>query len=451
MDPRLTLAGRALIALFAIEASGLALALASFKLSIDPATLWRGRFGVAAALCLVGVATSTAVFVTCAFAAGKRAVALALLANLVPLMVTLVSAELLLRAWEHRDARGTSIAGVPIPMSWDTLVERNRRVVAELDSTYHVYDPDLGWIVGKSRQGNNGLYYSSTEGLRSPRLGMTYADDPASKRVALIGDSNAFSLEVSWSDSIARHLGDRLGKDVLVLNFGVDGYGIDQTYVRYLRDVRPWRPDVVVFVFVQHDFLRAMAVYPFVSFGWVGYLVKPRFDLEGDTLRIVNAPLPAPDQILGAKAVGDLPFVDYDPGYATRDWSWSYDRGPYLLRLVMSRFPRYPLRRRLGAIDLPSLNVRLVAALHAAIESDGATPVFVYLPSGLHDEVLSENVIGALTTPFLDMTECVSRVPAPARRTPSGHHYTGAGNAAIAACIEPAVRCGLDRAVCPSR
>ena len=34
----------------------------------------------------------------------------------------------------------------------------------------------------------------------------------------------------------------------------------DQAYLRYLRDVRPWRPQVVILGLIDHDLRRSMAV-----------------------------------------------------------------------------------------------------------------------------------------------------------------------------------------------
>jgi len=86
------------------------------------------------------------------------------------------------------------------------------------------------------------MYFSSVEGIRSAGPDVRFAHRSARRRVALIGDSNAFSFEVPFEESWGHHLQQLLGADAQVLNFGVDGYGIDQIYLRYRRDVRPWKP-----------------------------------------------------------------------------------------------------------------------------------------------------------------------------------------------------------------
>lgn len=441
-SPSFATAGRTVVALFGLELAVLLVVLSFFKISIDAAALWHGKQGAAAAAGSVAAAALSA-HLARLYRADRRAFPIGVIANVFSLSLALGGLELLLRYVARDAVDGTTIAGVPIPRSWPTVVERNRKVFADLQRPYFDYDPELGWVVGKNRLSRDGMYASSAEGTRSATPGVSLADSLASKRVALIGDSNAFSLEVGFNDSLGHLLNDRLGKDVEVLNFGVDGYGIDQTYLRYERDVRPFHANVVVLMFVQHDIVRATSVYPCLSFGWLGYLVKPRFEIQDDKLVIINKPLPSLDQILDTVSPSDLPYVDYDPTYAATDWSWHYDRGPYLLRLLTAASPRWPTTRPEGTtLPLP-LNKRLLEQLYVSIVRDGAKPIFVFAPSGFRDEPLLRQLIEMVSEPYLDMTECVSHVPADQRRTASGHHYAGPGNAAIAQCIEPTVQCAL--------
>ena len=354
-----------------------------------------------------------------------------------------VAARLLTRTADG----AVSVGGVPLRPTWPEVVDRARGLLGanggDTKQTYFVYDPDLGWVVGRSRRSSDGRYSSSVEGIRSATPGIAFADLPPLDRIALIGDSNAFSFEVPFEESLGHFLEARLGQ-VQVLNFGVDGYGIDQTYLRYLRDVRPWRPKVVVVVFIQHDLMRTMAVYPFVSFGWSGYLVKPRFDVEDGRLQVVNLPLPSPDAIFSAPAPSRLPFVDYDPGFVNTDWDWRFEHGPRLLRLVTSISPPWPKRQPAGHASVVDLNARILSELVSTVARDGATPLLVYLPQWIGDDATARRTLAQTKLKYLDMTDCVMQVPEPERRVPSGHHYAAAGNRAIAQCLAPEVSCALD-------
>ncbi len=368
-----------------------------------------------------------------------RAIALAISVNLVTVAAALAISETVLRLLERTSGEGVAIGSVQLRPTWPELVDQVRAMPPN-DTSFFVYDAELGWSVGPSRRSTDGLYASSAEGIRSAMPGVRYADASPENRVALIGDSNALSLEVPFEDSWGYHMGQLLGDTFQVLNFGVDGYGIDQVYLRYLRDVRPWKPNVVLVGFIQHDLYRSMAVYPFISFGWGGHLVKPRFDLVDNRLVVVNRPLPTPQQIMHAAHPGDLPFINYDPGYVSQDWDWRFERGPLLLRLLTSIWPRWPNAHALGNADAKALNVRLLVELVGAIRRDGATPLLVYLPSRSNGSAFARATLSATRLPYIDMTRCVSRVPKSLRRVPSGAHYSGAGNEAIAQCTAPEVR-----------
>jgi len=86
-----------------------------------------------------------------------------------------------------------------------------------------------------NRQGGGELYFSSTEGLRSPRTNISFAARRPRHRVALVGDSFTFGMEVPYEDTWGAQLERALAGDVQVLNFGVDGYGVDQAYLRYRK------------------------------------------------------------------------------------------------------------------------------------------------------------------------------------------------------------------------
>jgi hypothetical protein len=182
-----------------------------------------------------------------------------------------------------------------------------------------------------------------------------------------------------------------------------------------------------------------MAVYPFVSLGWLGYLVKPRFDVQDGQLVVVNSPIATPNEIVQATAPKYLPYIEYDPGYVSQDWTWRFDKGPLFLRLFTSILPRWPNESPAGNADAETLNASLLRALVDAINADGATPLLVYLPSITGDDDLAYATLERSRLPYHDMSECVARVPETARRVASGNHFTGIANLAIAECTAAAV------------
>jgi hypothetical protein len=363
--------------------------------------------------------------------------------NLLSVLMALLLAETVVRLAAKQTENGIAVGSVNVRPTWPELVAQSRRVLGDIASwggrpSFFIFDPELGWTVGRNRQSSDGLYFSSFEGIRSPGPNIRMADERPRFRVALIGDSNAFSLEVPFEESWGYYLQRLLGNDVQILNFGVDGYGIDQTYLRYLRDVRPWKPDVVVVGFVPHDFVRTMAVYPFISMRWPGFLVKPRFVINSNEITLLNSHLPTPDKILGTRNVQDLPFVTYDVGYANSDWRWRFERGPMTLRVLTSVFPRWPKANRDVSDEAAKrLNSRLLAELRHEIEATGAQTLFVLMSgtsTGMAGDILAESHI-----PFMEMNPCVAKIPLSQRRVSSGYHYSGIGNHAIAECTAPGI------------
>jgi hypothetical protein len=278
---------------------------------------------------------------------------------------------------------------------------------------------------------------------------MALRERTASRRIALVGDSFTFGLEVSYADSWGHQLERALGPDVQVLNFGVDGYGVDQAYLRYARDVRPWQPDVVILGLINHDLFRSLAVYSFVSFpGWPFPFAKPRFVADLDRLALLNVPLPSPESIVAARSIRELPFIEYDPGYRAEDWEWHTLDGSYLYRLLVShaRVWTGPDPRRSDTKVL-ELNRALVRAFAREASAAGARPLLVYFPSDrdfrrraedVGWESLAQTTLRRSGLPYTDVTPCLAKEN-PAHLFGPGH-YSPLGNAAVAACLRPVVQ-----------
>jgi len=448
-----THAGRILLSLYFVEAAVLLILVGIYKAPIYDWTLLSTKAGITLITGGIGLIASGWLLIRRTQASGSlrgRAFALSLTTNLLSGLIALLLLETTIRIAGRRTLEGIVVGSVAVRPTWPELIAQSRKVLAGInpwgtwDASYFVYDRELGWTVGPNRRSPDGLYFSSVEGIRSAGPNMRMADQTPRFRVALVGDSHAFSFEVPFEESWGYHLQRLLGDDVQVLNFGVDGYGIDQMYLRYQRDVRPWKPQVVVIGFSGHDFWRTMAVYPFVTFGWSGYLVKPRFVIEKGELKLLNVPLPTPDEILSAGRIHQLPFVEYDLGYETTDWYWRFDHSPLILRFLTSAFPRWTIADpRVSEEARKALNIRLLMEMVQSIEQAGTVPLVVLMSS--RNTMVLETLSRA-RVPFLDMTECVSEVPADRRNVPSGHHYTGLANLAVARCTAPAVELALRRA-----
>jgi hypothetical protein len=383
--------------------------------------------------------------------AGRRVLQLALAANVTGLALALVAAEVLLRALAAPSGAGLLLGPVTLPPTWQEIRARNRALLAGARGehgdwlSYVVADPDLGWSIGPSRATPDGLYFSSREGIRSARPGIAFAARRPALRIALVGDSHTFSMDGRFEDSWGHQLEALLGPRAQVLNFGVDGYGIDQSWLRWRRDVRPWRPDIVLFGFVQHDLVRTLAVYPFLSFGWDYPFAKPRFVVSDHEPRQLNAPLVTPDSIVALEYPAELPFAALDLGYRTADWRWREGRPPLLARLFGTAFRRWPGRGPEISDDAAvRISGTIVAAFLREARSDGAHARVLYFPTAGAGDFAGETarrpdiawrMLAEHDIDHLDLGDCVRAVPARARLVPGRSHYTARANAAVARCV----------------
>lgn len=376
-----------------------------------------------------------------------------LILNLWSVVMVLLTAELVIRLFAVITPAGTMFANtLLLPRNWEQFAARHQGILADASrwGSYFVYDNMLGWTVGPSRSSSDGPYFSSVEGIRSPHTGMAYADFAPKHRVAIVGDSFTFGLEVRYEETWGSQLERMLGPDFRVLNFGVDGYGVDQAYLRYQRDVLPWRPDIVVLGMINDDFHRTMGVYGFLKFiDSEMPFPKPRFVVRENRLVLLNIPLPTPNSIFASKSITELPFIGYDASFRREEWESYFAHHAYTIRFLLSSFPRWPVPEpNVSDNELKFVNREILRSFVQLGRDQKSIPIVMYFPSrsdfapdgtpqaGLKRvgiEVLQSSGIA-----YLDMTACVSRVR-PTERFKI-KHYSTATNAVVARCLRDSIR-----------
>lgn len=96
------------------------------------------------------------------------------------------------------------------------------------------------------------LITHNARGLRGPEL--DYKKPPNTIRIAFIGDSQTWGWSVADDETIPSYTasllnGSKLKSKVEVLNFGVTGYGIGQSYLRLISEGLRYQPDFVVLTY----------------------------------------------------------------------------------------------------------------------------------------------------------------------------------------------------------
>ncbi len=383
--------------------------------------------------------------------------------NLLVVVLSVGAAELAIRLLSVKTATGVKLGSMLLyPREWEDIVSQNSAVLdkATTRQTLLVFDELLGWTVGPNRTSEDGLYFSSREGLRSPKPGIAFADSSASCRIALVGDSYTLGQDVRFEDSWGHQLELRLGEKCQVLNFGVGGYGVDQAYLRYLRDVRPWQPDIVIFAFINQDVVRTMFVYSFLNWGeflWA----KPRFVSVGEQFSIVNAPLPRPEEIFSKRSIEELPFIGYDRAYRVTEWdrqNWRYFHSSYLFRLLVSWYPRWEKEdERFTDRAMKSLNTAIFRSFSQAALSERSIPIIVYLPDHSDFQAVKNytpvgiTIVRDAELEPIDLTGCFNQIDLGerfVRLEPTGSygHYSPKANAIVASCLHEVVITHLPQA-----
>ena len=351
------------------------------------------------------------------------------------------------------------------PRAWGRLVELYEPILDSMtEIEYYIeQDSDLGWVPGPNRSSKNGLYSTSAEGVRSARPGVSFMSPDAAGsddeiiRVALVGDSFTFGIDVQFEDSWGYLLSESLGPGYQVLNFGVPGYGVDQTYLRCLRDAIPWKPHIIVFGFIDEDLKRSLTLYRFItSPGWGYPFSKPRFVFEGDELRLVNQPTVTPREMYSKPSVAGLPFLEYESGYDADDWHASVYHRSELVRFLGEWFAppndRGASDRNMNAWDV---NEEILQMFLRLARSQDAMPALVYFPTiemterifdgAVPDSSVGRDLLHATAAQaevhHVDMLERFQRIePIPMRAMEWRMHYSPEANAVVASQMEELIR-----------
>lgn len=398
----------------------------------------------------------------------KRPASLTLGLNLITVVLALIAGEGSLRLLHAIGMRLPSLhIAMPALRTWEGTAGQFLATLQGSTTLYHDFDPELGWTIAKSRSSQNGLYVSSSEGLRSARPGesmLTWSKDTRSPhsssssllRVALIGDSFTFGYEVSYEETWAARLSLQLGSDYELVNFGVIGYSVNQMRLKYERDVRPFHPDVVVVGVISHDFLRDTFIYNFLPYPDMLALpyARPRPVLRNGRLELLNTPLISPSEIFNTDSVHHLPFLQFDVNYNPIEWerpAWRLLQRSLLFRTVAAR-PAWPPETRTALFDQEQheLNRAVLRSLADSIRNDGSIPIFLFFPDpdelpdmpghpGTIAPPYGTSILTEVGLGYEDLTACV-RTISPDHRFLPGRHYSAETNTALASCLPSIIR-----------
>jgi hypothetical protein len=124
---------------------------------------------------------------------------------------------------------------------------------------YYVFSSSLGWAPGINRVSEDGLAKTNAAGIRADR---EYTKSRPSKviRVLCFGDSYVHGDEVGNAETWP-HFAELAQRGMEFLNFGVGGYGVTQSLVRYEETASQYETDVVILGCMTDDLRRSLNVY----------------------------------------------------------------------------------------------------------------------------------------------------------------------------------------------
>ena len=370
---------------------------------------------------------------------------LVVMMHLVMVVFILTTAEIAVRAGTNSITEGEIWRWrVLLPKSWAKVALYERELLNQRAGrlSYLVYDDLMGWSTGPNRRGRDGLYYSSWEGIRAPHEGVSFARSTDKTRIALVGDSFTFGDDVAYEDSWGYRLQKELGSKFEVLNFGVSGYGIDQAYLRYEKDVREWKPNIVIFGLVSDDFERTMRLYNTLC-SWLDFpFSKPRFILHDGNLKKLNVTPLTPEDLFSRKSISELPFLEYDRCYKPSHWQFSFIHHSYLARALITLFPRWDAGRRdISDSALVSVNASILKAFVQSATSEGTIPIVAYFAQKVEFSAeaptlpIGKKVLREAGVAYTDLTPCLMPMNPGERFVSKLSHYTPEGNARVAQCL----------------
>ena len=321
-----------------------------------------------------------------------------------------------------------------------------------------IFDAELGWCPRPDSE----AFGAHFDGLAERSSGLPHAAFPASgsRRVLTLGGSFTLGMEVKDLEAWPARVEAR-GADTEVVNLGVAGYGLDQAYLRYLRDGRSLGAEEVWFGLMPQATLRVSTHYAPAFYRWATMIAfKPRF-LPDDGAGVRLVPNPASnhadtvrlltDQDAFVEALGetDLWVRRAPAAFAPRGSHPSHWFGSTRLLLTLheggNRDRAVWLEDRESEVYRVMRDVLL--AFHASCAEDGAALKIIVLPSradlrlrdeaghGFWDSLLAE--LREQGVESLDTSGALAEAGAPGDDGlwMPGSHYSVRGNEIVAGAV----------------
>tara|TARA_Y100000590_G_scaffold454197_1_gene600554 strand:- start:571 stop:1764 length:1194 start_codon:yes stop_codon:yes gene_type:complete len=146
------------------------------------------------------------------------------------------------------------------------------------------YDPVLGW---DRKKNTNGSEISNTKTyFKISKYGFRGNTKFKKNSISVFGDSFAFCRYVNDNETWENYL-DKYTK-FNILNFGVGNYGLDQSYLKYLKYKKKINSKIVIFNFVPETIARVHSYWKhYREFGNIRAF-KPLINIKNNKLHLIK-------------------------------------------------------------------------------------------------------------------------------------------------------------------
>ncbi|WP_372370624.1 hypothetical protein [Candidatus Uabimicrobium sp. HlEnr_7] len=163
-----------------------------------------------------------------------------------------------------------------------------KTVASQKKKQYTTFDPILGWTVVNN--GRAKMATANAHGIRSKRE-YSLVPQKGIYRITTFGDSFTHGAEVNNQNTWQVQM-ERDKRKLEVLNFGVNGYGLDQAYLRYLHKGFKYKANAVFIGFMPENIFRGVNTFrPFYYPSTGIVFAKPRFIFEKNKFTLIENPL----------------------------------------------------------------------------------------------------------------------------------------------------------------
>jgi hypothetical protein len=248
-----------------------------------------------------------------------------------------------------------------------------------------IMDADLGWLRRRGPTNN-------AAGMRDDR---DYDPQPSADtlRIAAFGDSFTFGADVELGESWTKRI-SAMNPAIEVLNYGIQAYGPDQAYLRYLKIGTDFHPHVVLIGFMTENIARDVNVFRGFYTGnypdW--FYTKPRFRIENGKLVLIPNPLRSVDDYRRLRAheatvLGELGRNDYHYVQHYRAGPFDFSPTVRLVKMAAGRVRKSrqtPIFTRDGQYNEQSeayaVTVAILDSFYRKVLESGALPIIVVFP-----------------------------------------------------------------------